>query len=95
MDPEDTPLFDKASQPVPARALDVNDIDARFGIAQDGKPTDDQLAQQRAVRAAVANAAQHVNLYAPDGRAKSLALTHLEEALMWAGKAIFQPEGTR
>lgn len=24
----------------------------------------------------------------PDSRAKSLALTHLEEAFMWAGKAI-------
>lgn len=91
---DSTPIFDQAQQPAPVRALDVNDIDARFGIAQDGKPTDDQLAQQRAVRADIAHAAQVVNTYVPDSRAKSIALTHLEEALMWAGKAIFQPEGT-
>ena len=45
---------------------------------------------QRELRADVANIAIALNADVEDSREKSLALTHLEEALMWAGKAIFK-----
>lgn len=63
---------------------------ARFGIAQDGKPSDDQLGEQKLVQEAIASAGYVIERDIQDGREKALALTHLEEALMWAGKAIFK-----
>lgn len=66
------------------------DIRARFGIAQDGKPTDAQLEFQAEIRSAVAYIAAHINEQVADSREKSLALTAFEEALMWTGKAIFK-----
>lgn len=65
------------------------EIDARFGIAQDGTPTEEQLAFQAVLRVEIAEIAHTLNEKVADSRMKSLALTHLEEALMWAGKAIF------
>ena len=62
----------------------------RFKIAQDAKPTEPQLSFQMEYRAMIAEAADELNLRVEDSREKSLALTHLEEALMWAGKAIFK-----
>lgn len=67
-----------------------DEINARFGIAQDGRPTDGQLALQADIRQAVTHLAQLVNDMVEDGRNKSLALTHLEDALMRIGKAIFE-----
>lgn len=64
-------------------------INKRFGIAQDGKPSQEQLAAQSELRHIIALAGGFMNENIADGREKSLALTHLEEALMWAGKAIF------
>ena len=64
-------------------------IEARFGIAQDSKPTEEQLKFQRDLRAIIGGAATLLNAKVEDSREKSLAITHLEEALMWAGKAIF------
>ena len=61
----------------------------RFTIAQDGKPSVEQLELQSELRGKVAEVADQLNWAAADSREKSLALTHLEEALMWAGKAIF------
>jgi hypothetical protein len=78
-----------------ATQLDRDDIKARFGIAQDGKPTQAQLEEQAIIRDAFATLAQRVNANVADSRAKSIALTHLEDALMWTGKAIFQPSGVR
>jgi hypothetical protein len=67
------------------------DIANRFGIAQD-KPaaSDEELDLQRWLRKAIVDIAQNLNAGVADSREKSLALTHLEEALMWAGKAIFR-----
>jgi len=63
----------------------------RFQIAQDGaKPSDAQLANQNHVREAIASAAARIEGASAPSREQSLALTKLEEALMWAGKAIFQ-----
>lgn len=61
----------------------------RFTIARDSKPSVEQLELQAELRGKVAEVADQLNWAAADSREKSLALTHLEEALMWAGKAIF------
>lgn len=74
---------------VPTRE-DAADVRARFGIAQDSRPTAAQLDYQATVRARIADLAVDLNADVEDSREKSLALTALEEALMWAGKAIFR-----
>lgn len=62
----------------------------RFAIAQDGpKPSDAQLANQAWVREAIESAAARIEGASAPSREQSLALTKLEEALMWSGKAIF------
>lgn len=68
---------------------DGDDIRRRFGIAQDGKPTKEQLDYQQTLRYDICTIATHLNEDVADSREKSLAITKLEEALMWAGKAIF------
>jgi hypothetical protein len=74
---------------VPTREDDA-DILGRFNIAQDGPvPTGAQLAYQAEVRHAIATVALDLNRDVADSPAKSNALRKLEEALMWAGKAIF------
>ena len=64
-------------------------ISNRFVIAQDSKPSVEQIELQAELRGKVAEVADQLNWAAADSREKSLALTHPEEALMWAGKAIF------
>lgn len=51
-------------------------------------PSADQVAVVRQNAGAITAAAEQINQL-PDGRYKSLALTSLEEALMWANKAVF------
>lgn len=67
-----------------------DDVRARFLIAQDGRPSAAQLSLQTQLRQDIADTAALINAHVEDSREKSLALTHLEEALMWAGKAIFR-----
>lgn len=52
-------------------------------------PTLEMRIESGAVHTAIVDAAGEVEALVPDGRWKSLALTALEEALMWANKAIF------
>lgn len=66
-------------------------VSARFGIAQDGKRSSGQLEVQLNAKERIAQTAFYIEQHVEDGREKSLALTALEEALMWAGKAIFKP----
>lgn len=71
-----------------------NALNKRFGIAQDAPTIDPadreaQLNSQRDIREKIAAAALILDIDVADSREKSLALTKLEEALMWAGKAIF------
>ena len=70
-------------------AEEQNRLTKRFIIAQDSKPTPEQLEAQAQVRDLIHRSALSLDLLAADSREKSSALTHLEEALMWAGKAIF------
>lgn len=68
-------------------------VEGRFMIAQDGTPPSDiQLATQKELREDLHRIAKRLNDEVMDSREKSLALTKLEEALMWAGKAIFKEE---
>lgn len=65
--------------------------DPRFRIAQDAPtPSPEQLQAQRVIRDAIEGASDLVKSETKPGREQSLALTKLEEALMWAGKAVFQ-----
>lgn len=66
-------------------------ISRRYGIAQDSKPSDDQLKVQRELREAMRGLAVYANQNIDDSREKSLGLTALEDSLMWLGKAVFQP----
>jgi hypothetical protein len=52
-------------------------------------PTDDMRNESSTVRQATVDLAELIEAVVPDGRWKSLALTSLEESLMWANKAIF------
>lgn len=52
-------------------------------------PSQDQVAIVRQNASAITGAAEQISQL-PDSRYKSLALTALEEALMWANKAVFQ-----
>lgn len=75
-------------------AEEANNLDKRFGIAQDTSVVDEetrqeQLSVQASVRREISATAAFIDHQVADSREKSLALTHLEEALMWAGKAIF------
>ena len=66
--------------------------ETKFLLAQDGEPpTPHQLTIQRGVRGLIADTAQYLEDMTDPSREQSLALTKLEEALMWAGKAIFKP----
>lgn len=68
-------------------------LDGRFMIAQDGTPpTQSQLTAQKELRSYIDYIAKRINNDIADSREKSLALTKLEEALMWAGKAIFKED---
>lgn len=82
-----------ADYEVPLDEESLARIKDRFGIASDADkphaPRDVQLGVQQALRAEIVNVALMIERTTPDCREKVLALTKLEEALMWAGKAIF------
>lgn len=82
-----------ADYEVPLDEESSSRIDARFGIASDSvkpfAPRELQLDIQRAIREEFVTVAKMIERSVTDSREKSLALTKLEEALMWAGKAIF------
>ena len=53
---------------------------------------DDQLARSRAVRSKATDLLEVVEK-SPPSRERSLAVTNLEQAVMWANKAISREEG--
>ena len=69
---------------------EITAVRARFGIAQDSKPEPEALLLQGYIRREVAHLAEYLAIEVEPSRELSLALTHLEEALMWAGKAVFK-----
>lgn len=65
-------------------------IAQRFPTSTSGPaPTFEMRVESNGVQSAIVDAAAEIEANVPEGRWKSLALTALEEALMWANKAIF------
>lgn len=64
----------------------------RFQIASDNAQMDaDDTMNHHFIRNTIATAANDIESMIPPSRERSLAVTKLEEALLWAGKAIFNP----
>jgi hypothetical protein len=55
-------------------------------------PKDGQADRYERIRAFAHSTARAINETAPDSREKSLAITHLEDAVMWANAAIARNE---
>lgn len=70
--------------------MDQADLDRRFAYHQ--PPDQETINRHAEIRGACARAAEVVNINAPEGREKSLAITKLEEAMMWANAAIAREE---
>ena len=62
------------------------DIEHRFAFH--AATTEEKRDAHTSVRQACRRLADFINEYAPDGREKSLAITHVEEAMLWANAAI-------
>jgi hypothetical protein len=69
--------------------MDQADLENRFTYHT---PKDDQAKRYPAIRAQVHGAATLINELCPESREKSLAITHLEEAVFWANAAIARNE---
>lgn len=52
------------------------------------RPTSDQADNMRVLRSSAHSLAELIEERCPNSREKSLAITKVEEALMWANKAI-------
>lgn len=70
--------------------IDASEIERRFDYA--GEPDQVRKIAHVALRLAMKRTAELVIGETPAGREQSLALTKLEEALMWANAAIARPE---
>lgn len=67
--------------------LDAEEVRRRFDLFVPDTEGRDRLA---VTREAATDLAMTLAEGLPEGRAKSLAMTHLEEALMWASRAIVE-----
>lgn len=65
--------------------MDVNDLIHRFRYH---KPNDSAIVAHGNVRNKALDFATELNSWLPEGREKALAITHLEEVVMWANAAI-------
>lgn len=69
--------------------MPTTDLEARF---THHPPKGDQALRYGRIRMDAKQFALMLNELAPDSREKSLAITHLEEAVMWANAAIARNE---
>lgn len=69
-----------------ARLMDSQDLDNRFAFHP--ATDDEKRAQHASARRGCGNLAAHLNDLLPEGREKSLAITKLEETMMWANAAL-------
>jgi polysaccharide deacetylase 2 family uncharacterized protein YibQ len=69
--------------------MDQTDIDNRFTYHP---PKPGQTARYELIRSEARKLAIVINDMAPDSREKSLAMTQLEDAVMWANAAIARNE---
>lgn len=51
-------------------------------------PDGDKAKKHEAIRGNIYSAAEYINRVCPEGREKSLAVTHLEEAMFWANASL-------
>ena len=65
--------------------MDAADLENRFTYHA---PTPEKVRQHERVRSYLRQMAEEFNDTLPEGREKSLAITHLEEAVFWANAAI-------
>lgn len=66
--------------------MDTNELANRFRFHP--ASTEQRRRDHEEVRSLVGTVAQDLNDLLPDGREKSLVMTHLEEAMFWANAAI-------
>jgi hypothetical protein len=69
--------------------IDAKDIENRFTYHT---PITDQVTRYEQIRNFGHGLATVINNHAPDSREKALALTKIEEAVMWANAAIARNE---
>lgn len=69
--------------------MDKADIEKRFTYHA---PKEGQAQKYEALRNGVKDIANMLNDYCPESREKSLAITHLEEAVFWANASIARNE---
>jgi hypothetical protein len=69
--------------------IDADDLRNRFTYYS---PKDGQPARYQQIRDAAHDLATLLNQQCPDSREKSLAITHLEDAVMWANASIARHE---
>jgi hypothetical protein len=65
--------------------MDKNEIKNNFTYH---KPTEDMESCIKDLRYLFEELAEHINIYVPEGREKALAITKIEEAMMWANAGI-------
>jgi hypothetical protein len=65
--------------------MEPSDIETRFTYHP---PTEGQPEKYETIRGAAKSFALTLNDLVPDGREKSLAITHLEDVVMWANAGI-------
>lgn len=66
--------------------IDHADLEHRFAFHP--AATQEKRDEHTSIRQACHEAAKRINELAPDGREKALAITKLEEAMMWANAAV-------
>lgn len=71
--------------------MDPADIAHRFSFH--AATTEEKRDEHTSVRQQCYRLAESLNERLPDGREKALALTHLEEVMMWANAAIARAGG--
>jgi len=69
--------------------MDKHDLDNRFTYHP---PKNDQQIRYEMLRDRARNLAGFIDEKCPDSREKSLAITHLEDAVMWANASIARNE---
>lgn len=69
--------------------MDLDDLQRRFTYHA---PQEGQPARYELIRDYAHGLASLINHQCPESREKSLAVTHLEEAVMWANAAIARNE---
>jgi hypothetical protein len=65
--------------------MDQKDLDSRFTYHP---PVSGRDVLYTAIRAKAKEMAELINALCPEGREKSLAVTHLEEAVFWSNASI-------